>query len=353
MAYQFGRKQRAKRGRMPRRIVAVVLILLALFVGGSIAVHRHYTQNLLPLSSNQTTQDVTIKSGSSVKQIATQLQTEKLIRSSWAFERYVKSKQLDDKLQAGTYAFSPSQSIEQIVHTLTKGKVSTNLVTILPGQRIDQVRASFINDGFAPGDVDAALKPELYTNMPVLAFKPADVPTLEGLLWPDSYQKDATTSPSAIISESLLAMGEHLTPTVQQGFAAEGLTTYQGLILTSIITQEVSKPSDQPMVAQVFLSRLKSGMMLGSDVTASYGAVAAGRAPNLSYDSPYNTLIHPGLPPSPISTITNNALTAATHPAGTDYVYFVAGDDGTTHFSKTLAEHEALTDQFCHKLCGR
>lgn len=352
MAYRFGSKHRSRRP-IPRRILMVALVLLALFVGGAIVVHRHYTQSLLPVSSNQATEDVTIESGSSVKQIASLLQTKHLIRSSWAFERYVRSKQLEDKLQAGTYAFSPSQNIQDIVTTLTHGKVSTNLVTILPGRRIDQIRASLINDGFTPGDVDTALKPDQYASLPVMAFKPASATTLEGLLWPDSYQKDATTTASTIISESLLAMGEHLTPAVQQAFAAQGLTVYQGLILTSIITQEVSKPTDQPIVAQVFLSRLKNGMMLGSDVTANYGAVAAGRAPDLTYDSPYNTLIHNGLPPTPISTITNNALTAATHPAGTDYVYFVAGDDGTTHFSHTLQEHQAATDQYCHKLCGR
>jgi UPF0755 protein len=352
MAYQFGSKHRS-RSRVPRRIIVVVVLLFALFVSGAVVVHRHYTQNLLPLSSNQTTQDVTIESGSSVKQIAALLQNDKLIRSAWAFERYVRSEQLEDKLQAGTYAFSPSQSIQDIVATLTKGKVSTNLVTILPGKRIDQVRASLINDGFTPTDVDAALKPEQYTSLPVMAFKPATATTLEGLLWPDSYQKDATTTASTIVSESLMAMGEHLTLAVQQAFAAQGLTVYEGLILTSVITQEVSKPADQPIVAQVFLSRLKNGMMLGSDVTANYGSVAAGRAPDLSYDSPYNTLIHTGLPPTPISTITSNALTASTHPAATDYVYFVAGDDGTTHFSHTLQEHEAATDQYCHKLCGR
>jgi len=97
---------------------------------------------------------------------------------------------------------------------------------------------------------------------------------------------------------------------------------------------------------------LKQGMMLGSDVTAIYGSVAAGKQPDLSFDSPYNTLIHTGLPPTPISTVTKTSLQAATHPAGTDWLYFVAGDDGTTYFSHTLEEHQALTAKYCHKLCG-
>jgi len=73
----------------------------------------------------------------------------------------------------------------------------------------------------------------------------------------------------------------------------------------------------------------------------------------LSYDSPYNTLIHAGLPPSPISTVSLSSLNAAAHPASTDWLYFVAGDDGTTYFSHTFAEHDALAQKYCHKLCGR
>ncbi len=176
--------------------------------------------------------------------------------------------------------------------------------------------------------------------------------TLEGLLWPDSYQKQPDTDPAVIVRESLVAMGQHLTPDVQAAFATQGLTTYQGVTLASIIIQEVNKPQDQAQAAQVFLKRLKAGMMLGSDVTARYGAFAADRAPSLSYDSPYNTLLHTGLPLGPISTLNSSSLMAATHPAATDWLYFVAGDDGTTYFSSTLAEHQALTAKYCHKLCG-
>jgi UPF0755 protein len=200
--------------------------------------------------------------------------------------------------------------------------------------------------------VDRALNPDLYKDLPALAFKPTDVNTLEGLLWPDSYQKQPNTDPSVIVREALVAMGNHLTPDVQAGFAAEGLTPYQGVTLASIIIQEVNKPSDQTQAAQVFLSRLKTGIMLGSDVTARYGAIAAGKTPSLTYDSPYNTHLHAGLPPTPISTISANSLNAALHPAPTNWLFFVTGDDGNTYFSATEQEHEALTQKYCHKLCS-
>lgn len=350
--YNIRKGNSAGRRSVPRRILWLLAIILAIVIIGSLGVRHKYDQSLRPISTDQTTRLFTVNEGSSVKLISENLQKDHLIRSAWAMQLYIHSKELGNKLQAGTYAFSPSESTKEIVMTLTKGKVSTRLITILPGERIDQVRAGLINEGFSPSDVDAALNPAQYADLPVLSFKPASVTTLEGLLWPDSYQKDANTGAATIIRESLQAMGQHLGNDVQAAFAKENLTTYQGLILTSVITQEVDKPTDQTQVAQVFLSRLKMGMMMGSDVTANYGAVAAGRQPSLTYDSAYNTLIHTGLPPTPISTVTASALAAATHPTATNWLYFVAGDDGTTYFSNTLQEHQALTAKYCHKLCG-
>ena len=237
--------------------------------------------------------------------------------------------------------------------TLTRGDVTTRLVTILPGRRIDQVRADLINDGFTPEAVDKALQPEQYAGMAALAFKPENVNSLEGLLWPDSFQKDASTDPSQIIRQSLNETASHLTPDVLAELQAQGLTPYQGIILASIIEQEVANPKDRAQAAQVFLSRLRSDIMLGSDPTAKYGSIVAGRPVSLTYDSPYNTLINKGLPPTPISTISTGVLEAISQPAKTDWLFFVAGDDGTTHFSKTLEEHQTLTDKYCHKLCGR
>jgi UPF0755 protein len=342
-----------RRHRFPRRVWLLLAALIIILVAGVILARHIYYVQLRPVSTDQRTQIFTVKTGSSVKQIADNLQKAQLIRSAWALELYSHSKELGSQVKAGTYALSPSQGTTSIMTILTKGKVTTRLVTILPGSRIDQVRAGLINSGFSPASVDSALQPSQYSDLPVMAFKPADVNTLEGLLWPDSFQKNPDTDPSVIIRESLTEMGEHLTPAVQAQFAAEGLNTYQGVTLASIIIQEVGKPNDQTQVAQVFLSRLKSNSTLGSDVTARYGAIEAGLAPSLTYDSPYNTLIHTGLPPTPISTISTNSLYAATHPAATSWLYFVTGDNGTTYFSTNLQDHQSQTQQYCHKLCGQ
>lgn len=338
--------------RLPRGLWWVLGVVVLLFVAGT-ALSRHiYNNDLGPVSSSQQIQIFKVEEGSSVKQIGSDLQKAKLIRSAWAFQLYVRGKQLSSHLQAGTYAFSPDQTTPEIAGILARGRSSTLLVTILPGRRIDQVRADLINYGFTPEAVDHALDPATYPGMPILSYLPAGN-NLEGLLWPESFEKDPSSAPEDIVKQSLDLMGQHITPDIQAAFAAQGLTPYQGITLASIVTQEVNKPSDQAQAAQVFLSRLKNGTALGSDVTARYGAIVAGQSPsNLNYDSPYNTHLHTGLPPGPISTVTQDALNATAHPANTNWLFFVTGDDGTTHFSSTLEQHQALTKQYCHKLCG-
>ncbi len=341
-----------RRHRLPRRLLIVFVVLVVLVGAGVFVVRRAYNHGLAAAGASSQAQDVTIKTGSSSTQIAKQLAAAHLIKSAWAFELYVHSKDLGDKLQAGTYALAPNQGTASIIATLTKGSVTTKLVTILPGRRLDQIRADLINDGFTPTAVDAALVPSQYDDVPTLAYKPTSS-NLEGLLYPDSFERTSDTDPAVIIRESLTEMGTHLTPTLQAAFAQEGLTTYQGITLASIVEKEVSKTTDRAQAAQVFIKRLQTGMMLGSDVTAYYGAELAGKPQTTTYDSPYNTLLHTGLPPTPISSVSIASLQAVANPAKTDWLYFVSGDDGNTYFSTNLKDHEALTAKYCHKLCSQ
>lgn len=330
-------------------IIATILVIGA--IGSVFVIRRTYDNNLKPVSTSENIQLITVPVGASVNEIAERLKTAGLIRQTWVFEWYVRSQEVQDQLKAGTYALSPNQGVSDIVALLTKGQVATKLVTILPGKRLDQIRAELINAGFAPDMVDKALKPGNYTNHPALVDKPTKA-SLEGYLYPESFQKDSNTTPQDIITASLDEMQKRLTPSVRNAISKQGLSLHEGITLASIVEQEVSRPEDRPIVAQVFLKRLRAGMKLGSDVTAIYGSVAAGQSPSLVYDSPYNTHIHEGLPPGPISNVTASSINAVAHPANTDYLYFVAGDDGKTYFSHTLEEHEKMVEEHCKKLCN-
>lgn len=323
--------------RWPKRIILAAVIVAVVALGSTLLVRRVYFDGLKPANSqSQEIKLVTIESGSTVDQIASQLKEAGLIRSPWAFKLYVGSKNARDALQAGTYSFTSSQSVAEIVVQLSHGKVTTDLVTIIPGQRLDQIRNTFANYGFSEADIDTAMNPELYVGNPALVDRPAGA-SLEGYIYPDSYQKDGSTKPQQIIERALSEMNEKLTPELRRAFAAQGLSTYEAIILASVVEKEVSKSEDRAKVAQVFLKRLNSDMALQSDATNHY------------FDS-YKTR---GLPPAPISNVTISSLQSVANPASTDWLYFVSGDDGTTHFSTTLAEHEAKVIQYCTKLCGR
>lgn len=335
---QFGTRHRAR-----RRILTLLFIIIVLAVGGSIVVHNHYSKNLQPVSGSQQEVHVTILPGSSSSVIAQQLLGVHLIRSAQTFEWYVNTHNIRDKLQAGTYSFSESMSTAEIAEAIAKGKVATDLLTILPGQRIDQIRGTFIDAGFGSAAIEAAFQASKYrSSYPALADNPTTA-SLEGFLFPDSYQLTADTDPSEIVAASLKQMQKHLTSDIRTGLAKQGLTVYQGVTLASIVEQEVPEQTDRTQVAQVFLSRLKQVMPLGSDVTVNYARAL--------HNTKYDTTEHKGLPPGPIGTISDGALQAVAHPANTDWLFFVSGDNGKTYFAHTFDEHKANIAKYCHKNC--
>lgn len=350
MKYSSRKKLYSKRQKIALAFFVVAIIFLVVVAG---LVRKAYSDNLKPLnSSDNTSIIVTIDPGSTPGDIAKELEDKGVIKSDWAFEWYVRNHNLRADLKAGTYLFKPSQSVQEIVDKIVDARVATDLVTILPGKRLDQIRAGLIEAGFSAKEVDKALDPEQYRSHPALTDLPKGA-DLEGYLYPESFQKVSETTPEEIIEQSLDELNRYLTPEVREGFSKQGLNVHQAIIIASIVEQEVGIQSDRPVVAQVFLKRLEEGIRLGADPTAFYGAIINGKEPTVVYDSPYNTRLHEGLPPGPIGNVSVTSLEAVAFPAQTDWLYFVAGDDGVTHFSKTLEEHEELTRKYCTKLCNQ
>lgn len=333
-----------------RRWISLVIIIVLMIVG--YGVHTWYDRNLAPVSDSLQMTTFTVASGESLNRIAADLKQDDLIRNSAAFKFYVRLRGSYAKIQAGTYTLRPSMSAPQIVSKFTKGDVSKSDVTIYPGKTIQDIRQIFKQVGYSDSELDTAFDASTYSGEPVLSYLPSGA-SLEGFLYPDTFQKTATTSAQAIIRQSLEEMQSHLTADVIAGFRNQGLSVFQGVTLASIVNQESGDPSAQPTIAQVFLSRLKQGMPLQSNVTADYASDMAGVARTVTIDSPYNTYLHPGLPPGPIGNVTDSALKAVAHPSATNYLYFIAGDDKTIHFSVTEAQHEQAIKQYCHNLCAQ
>lgn len=320
--------------------------LIALLVAGLFAsafiVRNTYNENLKPLSSSSKKHVVTIQPGSTTSQIATILKNKGVIKSDWAFEWYVRNQQSKEDLKAGTFVFDQNQSVQEIVDTIIGGKVATDLITILPGKSLLQTKTDFIKAGYSIAEIDVALAPAQYSKHPALIDKPTEA-SLEGYLYPETFQKTAETTLKEIITFSLDEMQLRLTNEVRQAIAKQGLTLHQGITLASIVEGEVSLAEDRTQVAQVFLKRIKQGIRLESNATDEYAKT----------DPKYDSYKIDGLPPGPISNFTESSINAIAFPAGTDWLYFVTGDNGQTHFSKTLQEHEALTQKYCTTLCGR
>lgn len=309
-----------------------------------------YQSSLRPVDPRDDSQvRLIIKQGETASDIARNLKQARLIRSEQAFRLYSQLTGTKERLQTGAYALKRSQSIPEIIDHISTGQTDEISVTILPGKTLAEIKQVLIDDGFAEFDVTNAL--EKTYNHPLFKDKPSGT-SLEGYIYPETYRVYASDSVESLLLKSFDEFERVLTAdNVDVQLQGRGLNRYQGLTLASIVQMEVANADEQRQVAQVFLRRLSINMPLGSDVTFFYAAKQLGVEPSPSLDSPYNTRIRAGLPPGPIATFNLSALQAVMQPAEGDYLYFVAGDDGKTYFTRTEDEHNAAIQAHCHTLC--
>jgi UPF0755 protein len=173
----------------------------------------------------------------------------------------------------------------------------------------------------------------------------------EGMFFPDTYLFDKKSSDLGVFRRAYRAMQEQLANAwVQRAPHLPLKSPYEALILASIVEKETGRASDRPLVAAVFVNRLKNGMLLQTDPSVIYGMgaryVGNIHKRDLQTDTPYNTYLRPGLPPTPIAMPGQAALWAALHPAQSDKLYFVARGDGSSEFSRSLDEHNRAVAKF-------
>ncbi|HEY3081701.1 MAG TPA: endolytic transglycosylase MltG [Chloroflexota bacterium] len=302
-----------------------------------------------PMSDDTRTVPFVVEPGDSAGQIGEKLAANGLIRNGLAFRLGARSEGVDQRFEAGEYELSPSMRPSEIRQLLLKGRVSGITITIPEGWRLAQIADAW--EAQRPGTraelLEQATRGEF--NFPFLADKPAGA-SLEGYLFPDTYQVERSAPPRKLIEAMLTTFGQRVTPTVTARARERGLTTHQLLALASIVEREAQVPSEQPTIASVYLNRLKQGLMLQADPTVQF-ALRPGNesAPaywkqslagsDLAVESPYNTYRVKGLPPGPICSPGLAAIHAVVDAPATDLLYFVARPDGSHVFARTLAEH--------------
>ncbi len=344
-------------GLEPRKknVKKLLLIIAALVIGlgvilSSIALIWYNTQ-LAPLGTDkQQLILVTVEKGTTPQQIGKLLESKAIIRSSAAFDIYTRLVGKRDVLQAGTYRLSPASSTPELVEHLVKGDVDEFSITFLPGATLAEHRKVFLDAGFSATEVDDALKGSY--DSPIFAGKPTSA-DLEGYIYGETYKFNSGATVGDILKRTFAEFESVINENgLVEGFASHGLNLYQGITLASVIQREASSSADRNQIAQVFYSRLASGMMLGSDVTYQYIADKLKVPRDTNLDSPYNTRRYPGLPYGPIASPGLTALLAVKSPASGDYLFFLSGDDDKTYFARTNAEHEANIRNYCTVKCS-
>ena len=299
-------------------------------------------------------QFVEITPGSSTRTIGENLVSAGVVRNQITFGAALWRTGAARELKAGTYRFESPMNAIDVVRKIAKGDVWVKRITLPEGLNLGEMARIFEQEGFGPADtfMNAAGNAE-----PIANLDPA-ARDLEGYLFPETYLLAPLPAlpikfSAARLVHLMVARFEQLfTPEMQQAAEAQGLTTRDAVTLASIVEKETAAPSERPIVAAVFLNRLKIGMGLQSDPTVIYALEKAGTyngnltRESLAFDSPYNTYRYRGLPPGPIASPGLASLKAAVAPADVDFLYFVSRNDGTHVFARTLEEHNANVRKF-------
>ena len=328
------------------KVAAIIVLTLAILFTAQRALF-HY----LDTASASDGQPVTfvVNDSESVSSVADRLQQEGLIRSGTYFKLKMRLSNADSKLKAGRFTLHKGMSVDQVIEALTTSEaVQTVTIRFQEGWRTEQYAEALVQAGLiqTTDQFMTAIKDGTW-NYDFLASRPSET-SLEGFLFPDTYQFRADASPEDIINTMLQNYGTRV-PTAEQAKAqALGLNLYQVMTIASIVEREAAVPEERPIIASVYYNRIKQNMPLQADPTVQYAIGKSGDwwpeiTPNdLNVQNPYNTYQSPGLPPGPICNPSLASIDAALNPAQTDYLYFVAKGDGSGQhlFAKTYEEQQ-------------
>lgn len=326
----------------------ITLVVLAL-VGAGVAAFMLYQRTSEPFKGYEgAEQFVTIAPGSATRTIGKTLIDAGIIRDDATFRAALWRTGSARGLQAGEFRFDRPMTPAEVIDKIARGEVYNRRITFPEGLNFREMARIYEQQGFgkAADFIDAASDPAAIRDLDAAATD------LEGYLFPETYSVPRNTTAKKLVSLMVARFRQLFTSEMQQAALALELTPRQAVTLASLVEKETAQPAERPIVAAVYVNRLKLGMGMQADPTVIYALQRAGRydgnlrRDDLSFDSPYNTYRYPGLPPGPIASPGLAALQAAVAPAQVDYLYFVSRNDGSHVFARTLVEHNENVRQY-------
>ncbi|MCL5266062.1 MAG: endolytic transglycosylase MltG [Chloroflexi bacterium] len=359
---------------MRHLITLAFLLVIAFLCTGTVLVARQQTVTEIGIwalarefdtrpSNDPSAVTFVVAQGDTAASVAQRLERQKLISNALLFRVMSKLRGADSHLEAGEYQLRRNMTTNEIIDELQQNRFMGSRITVVEGWRVEEIADLLQRRGVVNRDEFLKLVNTPPFDADFLRSRPAGV-SLEGYLFPDTYRVPPGITSDEVIEQMLENFGQRFSPAMREQAARAGLSIHQVVTLASIVEREAVVPEERPIIASVYLNRLKEGMLLQADPTVQYAVYNASQsAPgrgdarpdywkkgltsaDLQVDSPYNTYRYKGLPPGPIANPGLASIKAVLQPANTTYLYFVATENGAHAFANTLDEHNRNVEKY-------
>ncbi len=323
--------------------IASIVLLIGFYFSAKIYTQMHAE---LTLSEPET---IILSRGSSIRTLANQLIEKDLLENKYFFLIWGKLNRQETRLQAGEYVITPGLSLARLLNNMVAGNVVQHDLVLIEGYTFRQILQTIWQNSIITKQLENLSDEEIMTALGHEGEHP------EGRFYPDTYYISRGVTDIELLNRAYNEMARILQEEWQQ--RAENLplkSSYEALILASIVEKESAIAEERPLIAGLFINRLRKKMRLQTDPTVIYGIENYDgniRFKDLRKDTPYNTYTRHGLPPTPIALAGREAIHATLHPDKTKYLYFVAYGDGSGKhvFSTNLEDHEKAVDRYQRK----
>jgi UPF0755 protein len=324
---------------VPRYLFALSVLGLLVIAAAYLWLTRH------PLPLPEQPYSFTVRSGASLRSVAHELTDARVLPADWTLVALARFKGLDRAIKAGNYEIPGGTTMAGLLAKLTQGDVTQTSFTIVEGWSLRDLREALrAENDIAKTVVDLP-------DAELMRAIGSDRPQAEGWFFPDTYFFATGSTDASLLRRAHRTMQQRLD--LAWSARASGLplsSPYEALVLASIVEKETGHAADRPLIASVLENRLRQGMRLQADPTVIYG-IADHFDGNLTRrdldsDTPYNTYVRDGLPPTPIAFPSQASLDAVLHPPASPYLYFVSRGDGSSEFSTSLPEHNRAVAKY-------